>query len=291
MNQESLEQIAVNLRLEKALVDATEVLDDIPYAVFKGPILTRQIYGDLSSRISCDNDIWVEPVYGQLALRRLLAAGYRPLAHLDPFTALRQAGQVALWPQGDLSQPSLDFHVYPFSRRIFQVDEELIKRHLVVSRLHGNQVRHFDSVLGLTHLCAHAAQHFFPDEKKKEVRDAFQSFSQKGLLINFIGVAQATCGVRLVQIALLWSGISRVNVEQALGPLAFGVLRAHSGLVGKPEVSYICRQLWVFCLTFRFAHLPSLWRAIFPSVEELRARYSTGSWIRLQFHHVFSRFK
>ena len=108
--QIDLERMATNLRMEDELLGVLTLLDSLPVVVFKGPLLTRLIYGDLRQRASADNDLWVaEPHIGQ-ALARLLAHGYRATPGLDPEGALRRVGQVALF-HPEPRRPSVDLHV------------------------------------------------------------------------------------------------------------------------------------------------------------------------------------
>jgi len=156
---EEWERLATNLRVERALLDALDCLEDVRVVVFKGPTLTRMIFGDLRQRASADNDLWVARRDANRALHRLLRAGYSPLEGIDPERAMKRYGQVALWPAGDPSSVSLDLHVEPFSARYFDVPETVLEANLVPVDVQGHALLTFSKPLALCHLVAHFVQH------------------------------------------------------------------------------------------------------------------------------------
>ena len=289
MDQNELQLIAVNLRLEGELLNLLDLLAGLRVVVFKGPLLTKQIYGDLRYRQSCDNDLWVPAEHLDAALERLLQAGYLPLENYDSRLALKTAGQVALWPGGDLGYPSADLHAQPFSVKIFHVEEKFLEQYLVVSDFHGVPVRQFSPVLAMAHLCAHSAQHFFVSKQKKEVRDAFFAFNKAQDLAEFEKVSRHTCSLKVAQAVLLWSGVERVYVSAILGKISpLAALCAYSLNKG-PEATYFTRQLWVLFLRLSPRIIRSLIRAIFPTKNELSMRYDSGNRISQQWKHLMGR--
>ncbi|HEY6078301.1 MAG TPA: nucleotidyltransferase family protein, partial [Polyangiaceae bacterium] len=107
----SLGSIAWNLALEAELVRVLGVLDPIEAVAFKGPLLTRQIYGDLSERQSADNDLLVSSQDAQSALRALGVDGYRPLPFEVPERTLAHTGRLTLVKNVAAMMHSVDLHV------------------------------------------------------------------------------------------------------------------------------------------------------------------------------------
>ncbi len=193
--QIDLERMATNLRMEEALLGLLDLLDSIPVVVFKGPLLTRLIYGDLRQRASADNDLWVAEPHVQVALHRLLAHGYRPTPGLDAQRALRRVGQVALFAK-DARQPSVDLHAEPYSRRFFSVDYARVAQHVRPTILHGRQVMTFDEPLAFTHLVAHFLQHHFELSMLADIACAWERWSVlPGFRQSVLALSRVTCTV------------------------------------------------------------------------------------------------
>lgn len=176
-SQDEWERLATNLRVEKALLEVLDLLGDIPVVVFKGGLLTRLIYGDLRKRASADNDIWLEEPACSKALECLLAAGFRALPGIEPHAALRRYGQVALWPQGDFDDVSLDLHAEPFMGSLFSVKNEDLRAHLIEVPLHDRTVLSFDEPLSLAHMVAHYLQHRLERDHLEEIGAAWDRWS------------------------------------------------------------------------------------------------------------------
>lgn len=191
-NQDELERLATNLRVERALLEALTLLDGLSPVVFKGPVLSRMIFGDLTSRASADNDIWIQRSFAEVALTRLLAAGYRSLPGLDAHRALQRYGQVALWLKGDLDAVSLDLHMEPFSGRFFDVSEETLRSHLQCYEVHGAAIQTFDRPLALSHLVAHFVQHHLALSQLKNFAHAFSAWGQE-VHAEMRNLAPTTC--------------------------------------------------------------------------------------------------
>ncbi len=185
------ERLATNLRVEKALLEVLDLLDGFSIVVFKGGLLTRQIYGDLRRRASADNDIWIPEPECSRALSVLLSAGYKPLPGLDAKAALRRYGQVALWPDQDIGSVTIDLHAEPFMGSLFAVDYDVISRHLVEAELHGRRVSTFDEYLAFVHMVAHFLQHRLERDHLEEIGDAWDAWDlDEGRLRS---LARASC--------------------------------------------------------------------------------------------------
>lgn len=174
---EGWERLATNLRVQSALPGVLDVLSDLTVVVFKGALLTERVYGDLRLRASADNDLFVPASEAPVALERLLARGLRPLPGIDPRAALNEAGQVALWPNGDVNQVSLDLHQRPFSLPYFDVPESLVLGHLEETTFLGRPVLTFDRPLTLCHLVAHFVQHHLDRDHLPLIAAATRAFA------------------------------------------------------------------------------------------------------------------
>jgi hypothetical protein len=218
MEQQELERLATNLRVEDALLDILASLDPIPVVVFKGPILTRMIYGDLRKRASADNDIWVSAPAVYQALDRLLDFGYRPLRELNPRSAIRRVGQVALF-HPDARVPSVDLHAEPFSGRFFSVNEQLLRSHLVDFTLHGCTVQTFDRPLAFVHMVAHFIQHHCEEALLTDIGEAWRSWSHEpAVRIAIFKLAPKTCTVPALLLVLRLIELRLPRHEGTLSP-------------------------------------------------------------------------
>lgn len=199
-SQEGWERLATNLRVEKALLEVLDLLQDFRVVVFKGGLLTRLIYGDLRMRASADNDIWIEEPACSQALMRLIAAGYRALPGIDPQRALRRNGQVALWPHGDIDAVSLDLHAEPFMGALFRVQRDAILAHLIEVPIHDRQVLTFDEPLSLVHMVAHYLQHRLERDHLEEIGAAWDAWSLDERALR--SLARHTCSEPALEHAL-----------------------------------------------------------------------------------------
>jgi hypothetical protein len=193
-------------------------LEGVPVVVFKGGILTRMLYGDLGRRASVDNDLWVREPLTQVALQRLVDAGFSALPGLDPHRALRREGQVALWPEGD-DPIGADLHAAPFSRRIFAVSEQILDEHVVPYELHGRLIRTFDKPLSLVHLVAHYVQHRLDPEHLGNLGAAWDQWDLQESEVRRLAVA--TCSEPALEFALM----SAFEQGHATRPVPFATHR------------------------------------------------------------------
>jgi len=296
--QMDLERMATNLRMEEALLSVLDLLDSIPVVVFKGPILTRLIYGDLRKRASADNDLWVGEPHVFTALERLLAHGYRPTPGLDAERALRRVGQVALFHQ-DAQRPSVDLHAQPYSGRFFSVDYARVAQHVRAVDLHGRQVRTFDEPLAFTHLVAHFLQHHFELEQLGDIACAWERWSVlPGFTQAVVALSPVTCtmpalvftlhllaskGAKVEQAHVLEGGLTmweRVRVRHVLR--RFG---SQSSKVKAPARSVERKFLALFLVAPRRL-VTEIKRAALLEDDELASRYGPGPRVKLVWRHL-----
>jgi hypothetical protein len=173
MVSRSLGSIAWNLALEAELVRVLGVLDPIEVVVFKGPLLTRQIYGDLSARQSADNDLLIRSEDAERTLCALSRDGYRVLPFDVPERTLAHEGRVTLLKNVASMVHSVDLHVNAFSESLFRVSPELVRAHLEPVELHGRRVLRFDRKLAFAHLVAHFVQHRFEEHILRDLGEAW----------------------------------------------------------------------------------------------------------------------
>lgn len=209
------------MRVEKELLRVLDLLDGLPVVVFKGGLLTRQLYDDLGARSSVDNDLWLRPPFVFEALARLLVEGYRPQPGLDARRALERDGQVALWTEFTPDAVGADLHAHPFALGMFDVDPDVIERHLVDTDLHGRTVRTFDAGLSFCHLVAHFAQHRLEPGHLREVGAAWDRWSGEEEPLR--NLARMTCSEELLEFAV---AASHAQGRASRAPLAFRTIRA-----------------------------------------------------------------
>lgn len=285
--QEALEVLATNLRVEAALWRDLDVLGGLPVAVFKGPVLTRRIYGDLRRRASADNDLWVPPPYTQEAVARFLQRGYRPVAGLSAEAALRRDGQVALWPDGDDGAVSVDVHAHPFRGTYFDVPASLIEAHLEDVRVQGKPVRSFDMPLSFAHLVAHFVQHHFERSLLADIGAAWDAWGpQLGAESGFVELADRTCTLEAVEYAL--RGAGRLGHLRSSG-LQQSRLRARLCAHFCPPESPPAPVVRKFFSVFLVAphKLPrGVLKAVLLEQDDLESRYGAGSRPSLILRHI-----
>ncbi len=197
------EVLATNLRVQEALLGVVELLDPIPLVVFKGPLLTQMIYGDLRKRASGDNDIWIpDPADQRLAVQRLTKAGYRPRPGLDPFLELNRYGQVELFRR---DETPVDLHAEPFSARFFEVDDETLHANLCEAALGDGRVRTFNPALAVTHMIAHWVQHHFEARLLPDVLSALSVLHEEQRA-QVLTLADKTCTRSALELVELYGG-------------------------------------------------------------------------------------
>lgn len=284
---QSLEILATNLRVESALVRALDLLEGLPVAVFKGPLLTRRIYGDLRCRASADNDLWVPPEYVQETLARFLQAGYRPVAGLDAERSLQREGQIALWPDGDDRRVSVDLHAYPFRTTYFDVPSSLIEAHLEEAAIQGRTVRCFDLPLSFVHLVAHYVQHHFEPGLLADLGAAWNAWGKRlQARPDFVQLADRTCSMEAVEYALV--GASRAgHVRVSAPPLTRRRARLCVRLCPPDRLPRsVVRKLCSVLLVAPHKLPQDVARAMLLEQDDLESRYGAGPRPWLIARHV-----
>jgi hypothetical protein len=148
--------VAQQLVVTSVLRSLAGILDGIPWAVVKGPVLSREAHPVVGVRSYQDVDLLVEPQALRTVLNRLLAAGWRHLDTNHPLLVDVMPGELHLRSREGVV---MDLHWSLFNdvdtRAAFPVDVgELLRRRcpavgLGVARLQDEDV--------LLHLCLHAA--------------------------------------------------------------------------------------------------------------------------------------
>lgn len=280
------ERIATNLRVERELLDALTILQGLPVVVFKGAILTRRIYGELGSRASSDNDLWVESAHIQEALARLLKEGFEPLPHIDPWLALRRNGQVPLWPQGDMQRASLDLHEHPFSSRYFSVKEPTLRENLDSFRIHERDVLTFNRPLAFLHMIAHYLQHHFEERHLQHIGAAWDAWNASLNGIQLRSLASRTCTQPALEFTLARTyarGHCKTRPPWVPGGRAHLVERALASPLGAHVLG---RKFFSLFLTDP-RRLPQAGLAsVLLQRDDLQSRYGEGASWRLYTRHL-----
>jgi hypothetical protein len=255
--------------------------------VFKGPLLTQRVFGDLRARASADNDLWVSSDRIDAALGRLLRAGYQPEPQVEARERLRRLGQVALWPRGDFSAVSLDLHAKPFNARYFSVSEELLSRHLV-SVAHGSRsFLTFDAKLSLCHLSAHYVQHHLDDSLTPMIGRLYEGLAVEGQLEQVWRLAEET-GTR----EALWLALDRSRTPGSrlhrprVDPRAFLIARLLPAAETQRRPREVTRKFLALWVSGPGRVIPGILHGLAPGRDELRTRYGEGSLVRLTAAHV-----
>lgn len=281
------ERLATNLRVEQALLAALELLRDFPVVVFKGAVLTRLIYDDLRRRASADNDLWIPAPGSHAALDHLLSHGYTPLEGLEPHAALRRVGQVALWPEGDLEQPSLDLHEAPFSTRFFRVRDEILLQHVMEWELHGRPIRTFDRPLALCHQVAHWVQHHLEPQHLPVIADSWLAWQKPWLtpLDELLALSEQTCSQEALALVL---GLA-LPEHPAPMPAPPRARFIQNGIqrFGLPR-HHLLRKLTALSLVAPQRLPEGVLGALLLEADELHSRYGSGSRARLIGQHLWA---
>jgi len=287
---QTAEIVATNLRVLAALHRVLDILEGLPVVVFKGPLLTQRAYGHLGARASADNDLWVPDQAAEEALARLLAAGFSPATPLDPAVAIEHRGQVALWPQGDPDQVSVDLHVRPFARPYFEVDAQVLLEHLQTDTSTGRPVQTFDGPLAFCHAVAHYVQHHLPDEQLGLIRQLWSRLVNgepdrrgKGELLALV---DATCGSAAASLALWRSGELDGLGSGRREPEGRARQVAHLLAIFRGSPPGVLRKLAALYLTAPERLLSGTWDSAFPPQSLLQERYGLGPRGWLLLRHV-----
>lgn len=287
------EKLATNLRVEDSLLAVMSLLDGLEFVVFKGPILTKMIYGDLRCRASADNDIWVDWDHVFDALDRFLAVGYSALPGLDPRAAIVRVGQVAL-VHADRSRPSLDLHAEPFSGRFFQVDPQTLRAHLMEVDVHGVSTKTFRPELAFVHLVAHFIQHHFEEALLPDIWAAWDRWSRdESIRQGIFKLAPATCTMPAIALTLRLAA-KAVRTEAPIPVLlisTWGRLRlasVRSLLATSLGQRAISRKFLALFLVAPTGLLPGIFRATFLAKDDLASRYGAGPYWVLVSRHIRS---
>ncbi len=288
------EVLATNLRVEGALVDVLALLADLDVVVFKGPVLTKMIYGDLRRRASADNDIWVRRPQVFEALERLCAQGYRPIPGLDARAALRRVGQVALF-RGD--DPSVDLHAEPFSGRFFSVKAERILAHLRPCVVGDVSLLTFDEPLAFVHMVAHFVQHHFERALLGDLRSAWIRWSENPEISKTVfALAPETCSMPALALVLTLVK-EEVGNEWAARRCAIpvGLIsmsdRVRVGVVSRflsrgVDLSPLVRQFLALFLVAPVRLPREIMRATLLEEDDLVSRYGPGRYEVLLLRHM-----
>lgn len=290
------EVLATNLRVLAALHRVLDLLSELPVVVFKGPLLTMRLYGGLHARASADNDLWLPESSVREALRRLLAAGFTAGPHVEPFAALTWRGQVALWPEGDVDQVSLDLHARPFARPFFSVDDSVLSEHLELDLSTGRPITTFDRRLAFCHAVAHYVQHHLADSQLEVTRRLWlenvawsDSSAEPSFDLNegdgeLLRLVDRTCGRAAAELALdrcrSLDGRPRRGILRA--PRARAVALGLAWFGGAPPG--VVRKFLALYLTAPERLTSGAWAAAFPPSAVLHEQYGLGPrpWLLLK---------
>jgi len=284
-----------NLRLERALLDALEVLTSLDVVSFKGTLLTRRLHGNLSGRVSTDNDLLVHPEDFEHAIELLLAQGYRLFGPIGSTPErLGAFDQLELYPPVGRTEVVLDLHRYAFSRLHFAANESSVWQNLESSELHGRLLQTFCPELTLVHLVAHAISHGLSE---RTLEDLHTAMSVLGPSLDFErtrAIARQTVGLTAFEtICRLVGGSS--SLGRALPP--FSILwtnrpsitlrvRLLDGLLPRFRAPGFRTPLVAFVLLAPERALAVFARALYPGRAELLQRFGSHPCWRLAFLHA-----
>ncbi|HET7541857.1 MAG TPA: nucleotidyltransferase family protein [Polyangiaceae bacterium] len=298
----SLGSIAWNLTLEAELVRVLTVLDPVEAVVFKGPLLTRQLYGDLGARISSDNDLLIRSEDAGQALRALARDGYHPLPFDVAESTLAAQGRVTLLKNASSVVHTVDLHVAAFANSLFRVSAELVRAHLEPVALHGRTLLRFDKKLAFAHLVAHFVQHRFDDRILKDLGQAWTRWQDVLRGESFREFAERTCTLEAFEYAISAAhalGLTLGPKIAATCPRTRFVLRAFPPeRIFEPIYLGYVRALWSTLLV-RPTAMPKLaWRGVVLPARELAVRQQRPyePWMRLErlrapFDELFARLR
>lgn len=128
---------------------------------FKGPVLAKCIYGDITLRQFSDLDILIHPNHALRARNLLMANGYRPEIKLDDkqFSIYMKAKDAVTF-SCDETNVFVDLHWgLKIRNSSFPVYSDLFNRHLKLVEIEGHQVHNLPTEELLLYLCTHGALH------------------------------------------------------------------------------------------------------------------------------------
>lgn len=148
-----------HLRMCALLAAVSRILEGIPWAVFKGPVLSEFAHPVPGLRFYKDLDVLVSPRDFRQAYERLFEAGWRSLVGNDSLVGSELPGEL---PLGDSTHGILlDLHwsmVVMKSRRArFALEAERLLERRVSVAIGPARVSILDPVDALVHVCHHAA--------------------------------------------------------------------------------------------------------------------------------------
>lgn len=264
-----------------------DALSGIDFVVLKGGLLTRRIFGDLSRRVSSDNDLLIRSRDAETALARLRAHGFCPRPFVQDLRALARSGRIELWPRGDVSEVTLDLHTRAFDPRLFAEDEEFVWSSIETVELHGRTVRAFDAPLSLAHLAAHTLSHFADPEHLEVLRLAWARLGATTDSARLHRAVARTLGLVAFEFVILLAflGAARPDLPWPPSSRARFAARALNGLNWERRSVAVSRILCV--LGSCPEKVPRvLAEAIYPGIDELHARYGGGPMPELVLRHL-----
>jgi Uncharacterised nucleotidyltransferase len=281
------ENLATNLRAEAQLLRVLSRLDPGSVAVFKGPILTRRLYGDLRGRASTDQDLLLRAESAEEVLRVLHQLGFRAPGGIDARQTLVGCGQVSLAP-GD-GGVHLDLHLRAFSARYFSEDPDVVWGNMETIDLHGHSVLTMNSRLALAHVAAHCLSHLFDESHLEEVRRAWRTLGPCAKEEAFSVVAEGTLGWRAFEFCLRMALGDDFPESDWPGPKHPHLARL-AQLALRVPVRAVTLRGAVVALTVAPKELSKVVRrGVWPSPEELTVRYGPGSLFARRLRHLGHR--
>lgn len=280
--------IARNLALESELLRVVELLHPHRVISFKGPLLTRLIYGSLSERVSFDIDVLVEPGDFEDVLNRLEADGYRGQRYVDPKrTLLSKKGSVNLYKGQGAQLRSIDVHLSAFNPHLFSVSPELVQRHVVSQSIHGRSVLTFDVPLAFVHLISHFISHRFEFEMLRDIGHAWDRWHEELEPWLEGDLLAATCTQEAFEYALTASrslGYCSAPLPRVSTTRAKLVLRGFpvERLSEDASLGYV-RGFWSTYLVNPWALPRQAWSGIYLSPQDLAARYQESPSLELMW--------
>jgi hypothetical protein len=244
---------------------------------FKGPLLTRKLYGELGRRTSSDIDILVSSEDAPTALERLLADGYRGLPYGDPRTALSTKGSVNLYRSPESRTPSVDLHVHAFNPTLFEVSPQTIDEHLEQVSVHGTDVLTFDAPLSFVHMVAHFVTHRFERVILRDIGAAWDAWQRELDVDALSQLAKRTCTLEALEYALQASHTLGFAKREPLPVTTFRARLVQKRFaprrIAEHESEGYINGFWSTFLV-RPSAIPELaLRGVYMSPEELSLRY------------------
>jgi hypothetical protein len=152
-----------NIELTKELLEILSLLEKagVDTLAFKGPVLSQQLYGDLSLREFLDLDILVMPTQGSIVIKLLAAEGFMPqfvLSRRQFARFQRRRSDMGLYHKA--KKLPVDVHWgllspgYTFSPAV-QMAWESVQRVLIA----GRSIKTFSAETQLLFSCLHQAKH------------------------------------------------------------------------------------------------------------------------------------